>query len=717
MAYQYLIYSNALQNMKTHLTILIFSLAIAVACKDGSRTRPVDSADSLRYELSAVTINDSFWSPKLKLWQTKTVNDVFDKFEGKYRPQGQTLERDFRVLGVTRNAFLNFDLVAEGKRAIGKHHGPPWYDGLIYETIRGSADLLSIYTNAELETRIDGYIDRIAKAQASEPDGYIDTYTQLMEPDHRWGFKGGMLRWQHDVYNAGMLVEAGVHYYQATGKTKLLAVAVKMANYMYQDMGPHPKKNVVPAHSGPEEALMKLYYLFRDKPELKSEIDADVNEKNYYELVKFWIEARGQHVGLPTWNAWGNEKSEKWIRDVKYDDPKFGEHRRPSWGDYAQDSIPALQQKTIVGHAVRATLLATGVATVAAENRDPRYIEAASSLWDNMVGRRMFITGGVGAIANDEKFGDDYYLPNDAYLETCAAVGAGFFSQRMNTLTGKGKYIDEFERTLYNGVLTGISLQGDNYTYQNPLISNEHHRWEWHDCPCCPPMFLKIMGAIPDFIYSVSNEGIIVHLFIGSVAEIQVDNHNVTLQQVTNYPWEGSIIINVNPEREGIFNIKVRIPGWATGDENPFGLYQSKVKEMPILKVNGSVIGKGIVDGYISINRSWKKGDKIELGLSMQPRLVFANDKVHILNNMTAVASGPLVYCFEKSMNTAFDQLEMDPNMPGDLKYQSDLLNGVNVVTTRSKSGNVFKAIPYFAVGNFHPGDPYKVWIPVRHNE
>jgi len=706
--------ANTRTTMKKLFPVLIIVWASVTACNDKSRTHDLASTDSLHYELVDVKISDSFWSPKLQLWQTKTVSDVFDKFEGKYRPQGQSLEKDFRVLGITRNAFLNFDLVAEGKRGIGKHHGPPWYDGLIYETIRGAADLLAIYPNAELEARIDGYIDRIAKAQMSEPDGYINTYTQLMEPDHRWGFNGGMLRWQHDVYNAGMLVEAGVHYYQATRKTKLLNVAVKMANYMCKEMGPHPKKNVVPAHSGPEEAFMKLYHLFSHEPELKKQMDVEVDEKNYFELVRFWIEGRGKHVGLPEWNAWGNEKSEKWIRDVKYDDPKFGEHRRPSWGDYSQDSIPVLQQKNIVGHAVRATLLATGVATVALENRDQRYVEAASSLWDNMVGRRMFITGGVGAIANDEKFGDDYYLPNDAYLETCAAVGAGFFSQRMNELTGKGKYIDELERVLYNGVLTGISLNGDNYTYQNPLVSDHHHRWEWHDCPCCPPMFLKIMGAIPEFIYAVTNDGIMINLFIGSDAEIKIGDNKVRVKQVTNYPWDGKITMTVDPEQESEFKIKVRIPGWATGVENPFGLYLSKVKGIPTLMVNGSAINETVTDGYISINRAWAKGDKIELHLPMDPRWVHANDNVHNLKDMAAVASGPLVYCFENSLSNEFDRIEIDPNKLGDLKYQSDLLNGLNIITGRTNSGSSYKAIPYYAVGNVQPGGRYRVWIPVR---
>jgi len=227
-----------------------------------------------------VAIDDPFWSPKLSRWQTVTVNDVFDKFEGKYTPEGTSLEKDFKIMGGTRNAFLNFDLVAQGKRGIGKHHGPPWYDGLIYETIRGTSDLLAQKRDSVLEARIDGYVDRIAAAQASEKDGYINTYTQLMEPGHRWGFNGGFLRWQHEVYNAGMLVEAGVHYYKATGKTKLLTVATKFANLMYNELGPAPKKNVVPAHSGPEEALIKLYQLYRSEPDLKKKVDIAVNEKN-----------------------------------------------------------------------------------------------------------------------------------------------------------------------------------------------------------------------------------------------------------------------------------------------------------------------------------------------------------------------------------------------------------------------------------------------------
>lgn len=244
----------------------------------------LDSAD---FKIVTVKVNDSFWSPGLERWEAVTVNDVFDKFEGKYTPEGIHLEKDFKIMGETRDAFKNFDLVAEGKRGIGKHHGPPWYDGLIYETIRGTADLLLRKPDSVLDERVDRYVDRIAAAQASEQDGYLNTYTQLMEPGHRWGFNGGMLRWQHDVYNAGMMVEAGVHYYKATGKIKLLNVATRFANFMWQEMGPPPKKNVVPAHSGPEEALIKLYQLYRDQPDLKQKMDVSIDERKYMDLAPF----------------------------------------------------------------------------------------------------------------------------------------------------------------------------------------------------------------------------------------------------------------------------------------------------------------------------------------------------------------------------------------------------------------------------------------------
>ena len=355
--------------------------------------------------------------------------------------------------------------------------------------------------------------------------------------------------------------------------------------------------------------------------------------------------------------------------------------------------------------------MATGLAAAALENQSPQYIETAKRLWENMAGKRMFITGGVGAIHEDEKFGPDYFLPTDAYLETCAAVGAGFFSQRMNQLTCNARYMDEVERVLYNNVLTGVSLSGDKYTYQNPLNTDKPDRWEWHVCPCCPPMFLKIMSAMPSYIYAYQGDNIYVNLFIGSEVRIPIDkNNSVRLKQLTSYPWHGAVSIQVNPDRASTFSIKVRIPGWAQGTENPYGLYQSNLKAPVKLKVNQKDILLRIVDGYAEISREWKKGDHIELELPMQPRLITANEAVKDLRGQVALASGPVIYCFEDADNPELPTLTLQPQTPLELSHDNDLLHGVNIIKCQSKIPA--KAIPYYAVANRKESHSYKVWIP-----
>ncbi|SDE91042.1 DUF1680 family protein [Mucilaginibacter pineti] len=669
--------------LKSTIKILLTgTIAIAVGNKVAiaQQLTPVD--------IKNVVINDTFWSPKLNTLHTVTVYDVLDKLEGKYQPDRDDLIQEKEKTGRTRDAFLNFDRVAQEKTSTGESDGPPWCDGLVYESIRGAADLLVARPDKKLEQKLDGYIDRIAAAQAADPEGYINTYTTLNRPSQRWGTNGGDDRWQHDLYNAGMLVDAGVHYYNATGKTKLLQVAVKMADYMCKVMGDAPKLNVIPGHAGPEEAFFKLYLLFKGQPALADKIHAPVTTDAYLSLAKYWIE----HRGFPA--------------------DADGSRKRQVYGSYNQDDQSVFTQQTIEGHAVRATLLGTAIAAIGAYDNDDRYIQTANRYWDNMVGKRTFITGGQGAIADDEKFGKDYYLPQSAYLETCASIGAAFFSERMNELQANGKYMDEFERALYNNILSGVSLDGSHYNYENSLISTNHPRWVWHSCPCCPPMILKMAGALPGFIYATDKQkGIYVNLFIGSTARIGKGANLVNISQHTGYPWNGSIQLNVDPVTASNFSIRVRIPGWATGKENPYDLYSSKSTGQVKLSVNEKAINVHIENGYAVISRKWHKGDKIMLTIPMQPRVVEPNSQVAELNNKLAIAAGPLVYAFEANDNPQLTGSTLANNETLQLQPKPGLLKGINVIQiTSPDKRQTLTAIPFYAIGNRDKSN-YQVWM------
>jgi DUF1680 family protein len=626
--------------------------------------------------IQQVVIQDDFWSPKLKVWREVTIADCFTKFEN---------DRG--------GAINNFDRVRDGQTS--GHAGPEWYDGLIYEMIRGSADFLASCPDAELEKRLDGYIDRIAAAAAKDPNGYLNTWTQLTAPDHRWGLNGGNDVKQHDVYNASAMVEAAVHYYRATGKTRLLQVATKLANHMADVMGPPPKQNVVPGHSLGEEALVKLYLLFREKPELKSRMPVPVEEQRYLKLAEFWIENRGNHEG------------------------------RQSYGAYAQDHKPVLQQETIEGHAVRATLLCAGLAAAANVNEREDYLTAARRLWNNMVERRMYVIGGLGAVAGHEGFGPDFVLPNNGYLETCAAIGAGFFHQNMNLAFADARYADELERVLYNGVLSGVSLKGDSYFYENPLEAGKNRsRWAWHGCPCCPPMFLKIMGALPGYIYAQDQGAVYVNLFVGSLASLTMNGTKVIVRQTTRYPWDGAIRLSVEPERQTEFAINLRLPAWCAD---------------PRLMVNGKPLATfERVHGYARLQRKWRRGDRIDLSLPMTVQRIKASPQVEADIGRVALQRGPIVYCLEAVDNGGHVRnLVIPPDAQLKEHYRADLLGGVTVIRGpalglhrmewrdtlylpfASMPGvtNVeFTAIPYFANANRQPGE-MMVWMADTANQ
>jgi len=650
--------------------------------------------------LNHVKIEDKFWSPKLKTYHEVTINDSFTKFE---HDRG--------------GAFNNYDRVTKGKT--GYHAGPEWYDGLLNEMISGASDFLAANPDKELEKRLDGYIERIAAAAAKDPDGYINTWTQLKAPDHRWGFNGGFLRGQHDVYNAGCLIEAGIHHYKATGKIKHLKTGVRFANHMCQIMGPPPKKNIVPAHSQPEEALVKLYQLFRDMPELKQKISLLVDEKQYLKLAEFWIENRGNHAGGPDWENHDHDTCLAYIRNQEYGDS------RPAWGAYAQDHKPVLEQETLEGHSVRATLMCVGLIAAAMENDRDDYYQAALRLWENMVHKRMHITGGVGAIYEDEKFGPDYFLPNNAYLETCAAVGAGFFHHVMNQAFGDAKYADEVERVLYNNILNGISLSGDRYSYQNPLTGHSMNRWEWHVCPCCPPMFLKFMGALPNYIYAADDSGIYINQFIGSEAELKIKKSTLKILQETTYPWNGEIKLTVTPKTISEFSVYLRIPEWVRGRENPGYLYHSVQDDADqvTLKINGDSVPVNLIRGYAHVKRNWESGDEIILHLPMPVRRVYAHEKVEDDKGRVALQRGPLVYCLESLDHShPINTYVLKPDDNVEVEHRADLLGGITVLTasvwrikTENKTGLVkaaITAIPFYAQNNRHYFTDILTWLP-----
>jgi DUF1680 family protein len=661
--------------MKPTLPSLLLLLAFAAAAV----AQQAEPSVLTPVPVQQVMIDDDFWSPKREVWQEVTVPDCFTKFEN---------DRG--------GAINNFDRVRDGRT--GGHAGPPWYDGLIYEMICGTADFLASRRDAKTEKYLDTCIARIATAAAKDKNGYLNTWTQLMEPRHRWGQNGGNDVEQHDVYNFGAMVEAAVHYYQATAKPDLLRVAVKMANHACDTIGPPPKANVVPGHALAEDALVQLYCLFNTQPEIKQQMPVPVDENRYLKLAEFWIENRGNHQG------------------------------RKDFGSYDQDHEPVLRQSSLEGHAVRATLMATGLTSLAIVNHRHEYRDTASRLWDNMTSRRMHVNGGVGASRQGEAFASDYDLPNNGYLETCAAIGSGFFCRNMNLLCGDARYVDELERTLYNAVLAGVSMRGNTYFYETPLEAGRNRaRWAWHDCPCCPPMFLKIMGAMPGYIYAHDDRGAYVNLFVGSRTKVRLPAGQVVLRQTTRYPWQGDVTIAVEPEKPTEFDLYVRIPGWCQGVSSPDDLYQiigRPLSGAATLKLNGqSAKDVDIVRGYARLRRQWKTGDLVQLTMDMPVRRVKANTKVKADRGRVALQHGPFVYCVEGLDNpVGVQNLVLSPKAPLEAEYRKDMLGGVAIVRGpvtaqyRAKDGSArsktvqFVAIPYYANCNRGPTE-MRVWL------
>lgn len=621
-----------------------------------------------------VTIDDEFWSPKLKTFRDVMLNDVFTKWE---KERGR--------------AFDNFDRVARGET--GTHYGYWFFDGQIWETMRGAADFLAQNYDEALDRRLDGYIERIAAAQAVDPDGYLHTWVTLQAPNQRWGANGGNRALQHEIYNAGCLVEAAVHHYRATGKINLLKVAVKFADYMCAYIGPPPKHPLITDHPLSEEAFIKLYQLFRDFPALQHQFEPRVEAEKYLELARFWIDYRGR------------TPKEDCFSEYQFADP------------------PLTESSEIVGHAVIAGLLCAGLTALGRESGAPVHLNTARRLWESAIHRKIYLTGGAGNGKGGEGFGAEYDLPNDGYLETCAAVAMAFWHQNMFLAFGDGKYVDELERVLYNGALVGVSLEGNRYFYANPLVCKNHDRWDWHECPCCPPMFLKLFGEMPSYIYAQSDDSIFINLFVGSTVRFDGNNQPLIIHQETAYPWSGQVQLTLEMQRTQEFSMNIRIPGWARGVAIDGGLYafcDDGIEDIS-LRINNKTVKYKVENGYVHLKRNWHGGDRIELHLPMSTRYVKSHPNLLDNAGKLALQRGPLIYCFENVDNpTGIHHFFLNDNTKPTFEFEKSLLDGVGVlkgkgsqktVNSKENTAVMFTAIPYYAWNNRGSGE-MAVWLP-----
>jgi DUF1680 family protein len=579
----------------------------------------------------------------------------------------------------------NFERVARNK---GEQHEGIFYDDSdVFKALEAMAYSLKTHPNAEMEKKCDEWIDKIAAAQ--QPDGYLNTWYTLKGLQDRYTDMS-----MHEDYNAGHMIEAAVAYFNATGKRKFLDVCIKWADHFDALFGPG-KRHWVTGHQELELALVKLYKTTK-------------NEK-YLKLADWLLSERGKRLAKGyTWTDW---------KDTAY----------------AQDILPVKEQTQITGHAVRAMYMYTGAADVAAQTGDVDYMRAMKKVWEDVVYRNMYITGGIGSAGSNEGFSNDYDLPNEqAYCETCASVGMVFWNQRMNALTGDAMYIDVLERSLYNGALDGLSLTGDRFFYGNPLASRgQHYRREWFGTACCPANIARMVASLGDYIYAKSNDGIYVNLFVGSNTTIQLPKTKVDVKMETNYPWDGKIKLTVDPEKNSKFKIYIRIPGWyfPKGVASTEELYRTP--ELPdslwTVKLKGKAHTTTFRNGYCEVEPkgNWSKGDVVEINIPMTVKQVEARPEVKQNNNRIAIQRGPIVYCVEGADNngkawnivlpadTKFETIDykiMDEPVKALTAEVPVVLVGEDGLSIRTEKRKII-AIPYYTWANRGKNE-MQVWLP-----
>lgn len=614
--------------------------------------------------LTSVRLNDRFWTPKSETNRTVTIPHIMHENE---------------ITGRIDN-FLK----AAGKMT-GPYTGQRYNDTDVYKVIEAASWSLMAHPDPALSEKLDELIGIIAAAQ--QPDGYL--YNPRTVDPKNPAAGAGPERWSwlltsHELYDQGHMIEAAVAHYSATGKRNFLDVAVKSANLMVATFGADKRRDV-PGHEEVELALVKLYRVTGDE--------------RYLKLSQFFLDERGRQHGVD------RPVFEQGSRFFMYNDRA-----------YRQDQTPVADQTQAVGHAVRATYLYSAMTDIATL-LGSAYDSTLRALFDDVTERKMYVTGGLGAEGRTEAFGAPYELPNKAYAETCASVGGILWYHRTFLRTGTSAAYDALERTLYNGYLSGVSLRGDTFFYQNPLVSDgRQQRSEYFDVACCPANLARLMAELPGLIYAQQDNRVFVNLFIGSDADLTVKGTHVRLGQRTDYPWDGRVTVVVTPDAPVDAVIALRVPDWAmpgTGTANALYRYAQALDDRPTLAVNGRTVPLSLKDGYAEVSKQWKKGDTIMLTLPMPVRRVLADDRVKEDAGTSAIQRGPVVYALEAIDNGgSLKDLRLPLDATATHAFHADLLNGVETITFKAADHTV-TAVPYYAWNNRGRGE-MEVWVPYR---
>jgi DUF1680 family protein len=620
-----------------------------------------------------VTFDDGFWAPRLEKNRTVTIPHIY---------------RQLKATGRISAFDLNF------RRPVPSPVTLIFGDSDPFTWLEAASYSLAVHPDAILEATVDQLIDKIIHAQ--QEDGYLNTHFIVAQPEMRWR----NLRDWHELYCAGHLIEGAVAYYQATGKRKLLDAVCRYADLIDTTFGEEPeKKRGYCGHPEIELALVKLYHVTKNS--------------RYLKLATYFIDERGKQPHYFDLEARqrGEDPSQFWAKTY----------------DYCQAQMTIRQQTKMVGHAVRAMYLLSAAADLAHENDDQSLLETCERLWDNLVTKRMYITGGIGSTRANEGFSQDYDLPDEtAYAETCATIGLILWNHRLLQFSGESKYADIIERALYNGFLSGVSLDGTRFFYENPLASTgEHHRQGWFECPCCPPNIARTLASVGSYFYSTGENAVWVHLYAQGSVILKLNEHDVSLRQVTKYPWDGKVRFEIGIAQPQKFTLHLRVPGWCEG-------WRLGINGKPSPEI------KPQANGYLAIEREWHPGDLVEYDMEMPIQIVWAHPSVRSLQGRVAIQRGPLVYCLEgmDQQGIALDRIEVEPEAflsnKFIIEHKEDLLGGISLLSGEARiidengwDGKLYlnrelptkpieiKAIPYYAWDNRAPGE-MRVWLRAK---